>query len=840
MKRQVIRMRKKPVRPICPSCGSGNIARILWGKPLFTKELEEQLERKEVVLGGCCPDGTDPAWSCNDCQTRFGDAFAKDVSKIELLAPAGTYETFRAVLRAGADAVYFGGTDFGARAYAGNLTRDEILAALDEAHLFGARIYLTVNTLVKNRELAALPDFLAPFYEAGLDGCIVQDLGAADLIRRELPGMEIHASTQMNVTDEYHAEYLKRFGVTRIVPARELSLSEVRQIRERTGLEIECFGHGALCYSYSGECLMSSFIGGRSGNRGRCAQTCRLPFSVGGREGTWLSRRDLCTLDILPEIIGAGVDSLKIEGRMRSPEYAAGVTAVYRKYIDRYYEALSGAAGPADHAGPAADSGWQIDPADRRLTELLFYRGETTTGYDVFSAAEHCAKKHAVILPEKAAPLPQAEKKACEERVAVRFVGDHAEEQRKLPVGVYASLFAGCPAVMTLFCGETSVSAEGPEVQAAKNRPLTREEAADRLTRFGGTPFTAEQVTVDTDDGIFLPNGVMNALRREAAERLRGELLRGFRRKLPERAGFEAFRFEKHACGRPLASAAVRTAEQARAALEAGADRICAEADALPADALREIAEMCRGEHAPTETAAEFVIALPRIFRQEGLAQFESRFARFEALHPDGWLVRTMGELEYLDTHGASGKRIADSHCYVFNDLAAHVLAEAGADEVTYSLELNAGELAHLAAAGEDGAALPCILEVYGRAPLMLSANCVRGDAAAAGGSLSCPGDRGFTALTDRKGAKLPVESFCGSGYSVILNSVPTYLADLTEEIARIAPAVLSAVFTDEDGPACARVMRQVAALRGAGGALPPEEVLKGGFTRGHFRRGVE
>ena len=152
----------------------------------------------------------------------------------------------------------------------------------------------------------------------------------------------------------------------------------------------------------------------------------------------------------------------------------------------------------------------------------------------------------------------------------------------------------------------------------------------------------------------------------------------------------------------------------------------------------------------------------PVIFRQERIAQFESRFALLEALHPDGWLVRTMGELEYLNTHGAAGKRIADSHCYVFNDLAAHVLAEAGADEVTYSLELNAGELAHLAAAGEDGAALPCILEVYGRAPLMLSANCVRGDAAAAGGSLSCPGDRGFTALTDRKGAKLPVESFCG------------------------------------------------------------------------------
>lgn len=233
----------------------------------------------------------------------------------EVLAPAGSKEGLMAALFAGADAVYTGGRMFGARAYADNLSDEELLAGIDYCHLHGKRLYLTVNTLVKEEELSLLIDWLVPFYEAGLDAAIVQDLGAFSLLKKEFPQLELHASTQMTVHGAAGAKLLEKMGAARVVPARELSLAEIQSIRKQTDLEIECFVHGALCYSYSGQCLLSSLIGGRSGNRGRCAQPCRLPYSYdGGREHFLLSPKDICTLEILPDILEAGVDSLKIEG----------------------------------------------------------------------------------------------------------------------------------------------------------------------------------------------------------------------------------------------------------------------------------------------------------------------------------------------------------------------------------------------------------------------------------------------------------------------------------------------------------------------------------------------
>ena len=263
-------------------------------------------------------------------------------ARAELLAPAGSFESLKAAVAAGADAVYIGGSRFGARAYAENLSEDRMLEAIDYAHLHGVSLYLTVNTLVKEKELDGLYGFLAPYYERGLDAVIVQDLGVLAAVRRWFPDLHVHASTQMTITGAEGARLLKEMGATRVVTARELSLAELKTIHEKVDIEIESFVHGALCFCYSGQCLLSSLIGGRSGNRGRCAQPCRLPYDASGRgqaasgrngqnrrdlpgrnlrnspnERYLMSMKDLCTLDLLPDILESGVYSLKIEGRRR-------------------------------------------------------------------------------------------------------------------------------------------------------------------------------------------------------------------------------------------------------------------------------------------------------------------------------------------------------------------------------------------------------------------------------------------------------------------------------------------------------------------------------------------
>ena len=274
---------------------------------------------------------------------------------VELLAPAGSPEGYYGAVNAGADAVYLGGREFGARAYADNFSEEELLSCLRHAHIFHKKIYLTVNTLVKEEEMERLIPFLKPFAEEGLDGVIVQDFGVLRRIHEEFPGLALHASTQMNLTGVYGAKQLKRFGVSRIVPARELSLEEVRQLVRSSGMEVECFIHGAMCYSYSGQCLFSSILGGRSGNRGRCAQPCRLPYQTervstvsikdkgrgsekGQKEVYPLSLKDMCALELIPELVSAGVKSFKIEGRMKKPEYVAACVRAYRNVVDLWYD----------------------------------------------------------------------------------------------------------------------------------------------------------------------------------------------------------------------------------------------------------------------------------------------------------------------------------------------------------------------------------------------------------------------------------------------------------------------------------------------------------------------
>lgn len=427
--------------------------------------------------------------------------------RVELLAPAGNPEAFYGAIHAGADAVYLAGNQYGARAYADNFSEEELLECLRYAHLFHKKIYLTVNTLVRESELEALPAFLKPFVEEGLDGVIVQDLGVLKLLHETYPQLPLHASTQMSVTGTYGASLLKDLGVVRIVPARELSLKEIERLKAESGLEIECFIHGAMCYSYSGQCLFSSMLGGRSGNRGRCAQPCRLPYTIidgKARSGECypLSLKDMCTIEILPSLIKAGIDSFKIEGRMKSPEYAAGVTAYYRKQIDLYYDGKSE----------------KLDKKD--LTDLshLYLRSQKGTGY------YHERNGRDMITLQSPAYCPS------DEGLLKQIREEHLTEKKKLPISIFASLTLGSNAMLTMAVDDhpdAYVTLYGDVVEPAQKAPITKENVIKQLTKLGDTPFTAANesgqpmIELTMDDNIFYPLKSLNELRRNAAEALK-------------------------------------------------------------------------------------------------------------------------------------------------------------------------------------------------------------------------------------------------------------------------------------------------------------------------------
>ena len=258
--------------------------------------------------------------------------------KPEILAPAGTYEALEAAIKADADAVYVGGSLFSARAFAGNFDEETLLKAIKFCHLFDKKLYMAVNTLLKPSEIEVLVKYMRPFYENGLDAVIVQDVGVAKILKEEFPNLKLHGSTQMSISSSYGAKFLKEIGFSRVVPARELSLSEIKSIKEKVDIEIETFVHGAMCFAYSGKCLFSSFAGGRSGNRGRCAQPCRQCYELGNGKEYVMSLKDMCTLSILPDLIDAGIESFKIEGRMKNPSYVAASVNAYVKARDMYLD----------------------------------------------------------------------------------------------------------------------------------------------------------------------------------------------------------------------------------------------------------------------------------------------------------------------------------------------------------------------------------------------------------------------------------------------------------------------------------------------------------------------
>lgn len=767
--------------------------------------------------------------------------------QVELLAPAGNYEAFLGAVNAGADAVYLGGERFGARAYADNFKAEEILRALHVAHFYGKKIYLTVNTLLKERELAMLFEYLSPFYEAGLDGVIVQDLGALRYMREHFPGLSLHASTQMTVTGTRGASLLKEAGVSRIVPARELSLQEVQKIRKEAGVEVECFIHGAMCYCYSGQCLFSSILGGRSGNRGRCAQPCRLPYEIWeGRkrltaEGYPLSLKDMCTLEYLPSLIGAGIDSFKIEGRMKRPEYAAGVTAVYRKYIDRYYE----------------DSAcYQVEETDLNRLKSLYIRSEIQTGY-----YERHNGKEMITLKK-----PGYE--GSDEALLREIREDYIREPEKMPVRLQVRVAVGEPLRVKIMQDAAVCFTEvtGEIVQPAQNAPLAQEDIRKHLSKTGESLLRVTTCEVAIEGEGFVPVRALNELRRkavaafetascEAKTTLRagraidekearvtgaetgksvdpGDDGEGFRKNMNKNRLSQSADKAKQVS--TSAHALVSTAEQLHAAVSCGCGRIYIESDLFLRE--REVVLSI------LKQSCVCYLALPYILRERDEAYLRrlTQVLREPEIcgRIQGILVRSLEGLAYVA--GLSVERgaisgafslAADAGLYCFNSEAAAFLADY-VDEITLPYELNANEAAHLArAAKKYGVSVNLI--VYSHIPMMITANCLaktadvcQNGAKGLGKTERGAGGERQIFLKDRKEIAFPVVLNCDHCYNVLYNAVPYSLHAAVKERERIDPSACRYDFTMEAGEVC-------------------EQILNGtyvfsAYTAGHCRRGVE
>lgn len=767
------------------------------------------------------------------------------MKKVELLAPAGNYEGFLGAVHAGADAVYLGGPKFGARAYADNFTEEEVCRAIRYAHVYGRKVYLTLNTLIKTKEFDEIPDYLLPFYRAGLDGVIIQDMGVFQAVGRWFPGLERHASTQMAVTGAQGVRFLKELGAERVVPARELSLEEIREIKrtfgtEEKGIEIETFIHGAICYCYSGRCLFSSIIGGRSGNRGRCAQPCRLPYRMQGekKESYPLSLKDMCTLEILPELIEAGIDSLKIEGRMKSPEYAAGVTALYRKYIDWYYQ--------------NPDKEYKVGEDDMEKLRALYIRSEIGEGY------YHRHNGRQMITLDSPAYAGR------DEALAGQIRRSYLEGDFRLPVTAKAVLKKGAPAMLSLRYEDgnaekaetgvgihTEICVKGETVQPAKKQPLNEEAVRKQLTKSGNTVFRIERMETEMEEDVFLPVKALNDLRRTACEKLEETIAdrygtgrrtvdmhvnaaaadringRENREDALEKEGLEKKNLETKNAERKFHVLAM-TKEQCQSAVRCKAKRLYLASELCGEKAwLSGLKEQC-GD------GTELYLALPHVLRmrdKEFLNVMESRMK--EGMF-EGVMVRNLEELYWvLETFGEDewkNRMVTDTGLYIWNPEAAAFFDRYAAQHYL-PCELNSHEVRELTEKTRTG---EWAAVVYGRIPMMVTANCLV--QTGSGCRPYAEGNRpAFQLLTDRYRKAFPVYTDCAHCYNILYNSVPLSLHQKTGEMETMGIHTFRLDFTTENGKDTDRVIRYFTD-RTESGELPPYKE----YTNGHWKRGVE
>lgn len=801
--------------------------------------------------------------------------------RVEILAPAGSMECLKAAIAAGADAVYTGGALFGARAYAHNLTEEELLEAIDYVHLHGRRLYLTVNTLIKDREMEKqMYDYLLPYYRQGLDAVIVQDIGLFRFIRKHFPDLPIHASTQMTLTGVDGAKFLEKEGAQRIVTSRELSMAEVKKIADETELEIESFVHGALCYCYSGQCLFSSFIGGRSGNRGQCAQPCRLLYRTpeAKRPQYLLSLKDICTLELIPEMIESGIYSFKIEGRMKKPEYAAAVAFQYRKYADlylKYYEECPAEEDPAAYAMKK----YRVREEDRQMLLDLYNRGGFHTGYyhtqngrEMISlncpnhagvpAVKVLAKKGRNVTakaltdlyPQDIIELPmrkgreKADNYTCKDavrkgmNVQIPVFADTPFKRDEIWMRTRNStlidtlreefvngkikericgtfrLYPQEKATLTVKCRDAEITVAGEKAQEALSQPMSRERIEKQLRKTGNTEFEFSFLKAEIGEKVFLPMQSLNELRREALETLEKVICEKYRRsgevKDPEEDKTELSMEEEVLSGW---TASVRTAEQMEVILEEEAiGRIYVDCTMFPRIWEKDsYVEWITKVHA---AGKEIYLVMPYIFRERTRKQYEAAYNRIFGAGWDGILIANYESFAFLKEHGYTGRIMTDYNLYEFNQESRKFWKEKGVFEFTAPVELTERELQDLRV--KDGEVI-----VYGYLPMMISAGCIQKT------TRGCLKKSGQTTITDRYRNPFVVKNECDYCYNILYNYVPLYLGDRMEEVYQIGPGRIRLMFTTERQ----QEVRQILSAYFEGKELP-----EGTYTRGHWKRGIK
>lgn len=699
----------------------------------------------------------------------------------ELLAPAGSLEILKGVIESGADAVYVGGSMFGARAYANNFTEEELLEAIDFAHLRGVKVYLTVNTLIKNSEFSKLYDYLLVYYKRGLDAVIVQDIGVVKAIHEYFPSMEIHTSTQMTVTGADGVRFLSQFGVTRGVMAREVSLAEMKRIHEETGMELEAFVHGALCYSYSGQCLFSSILGGRSGNRGRCAQPCRLPYTVEGKKDEYiLSLKDMCGIKALDKLHDAGVYSLKIEGRMKQLEYACGVVKYYRSYIDS--------------KKPVSDADYD------RIKALGNRCGFTDRYYFDHNGSDMVTYVKPNFVSNAAEPSP---------------------EKRKLSIEGELVLREGEPGSLTVKRGDVTYKASIEPVSAALKAPLDKKAAIDRINKTGDTDFEFSHIKAQIGENVFVPNGALNKLRRDAISGLCDKLLKKYYRNDARYADMSRLTaLPEHvvksdaAHDEAINDYTTICSCMTRAQLDTLIGYECFDVFYLDFDMYDRntlIQQFADDVKCLTKRNKKVYLMLPTIFRADSSDYFVTIAKELDKVSFEGFVVKNYEEL-YLTENLFTGKKvILDHNMYTFNDVSKSAFFEHGVSGDTVPLELNSKEIMHRNNIGSQ-------MIVYGYYPLMTTANCVHKN------TKGCDKKQKLIYLKDRYNKSFAVCNNCKECYNTIYNSLPTML---TKNISKLKEAGIRSFrysFTIE-------TPKQIKAVM-------DDKVAE--YTNGHYKRGVE